>query len=114
MKKTTILAAALGLALLCLVRVDLVAKEPAEKANAETAPSSKSADVQSGAQLGAQLGALTGAAVGARLVPVPVLAGEGRLGSLAARDVVLLRRQALAPFFFRKFQWFAHESLPLR
>ena len=35
MKKTTILAVALGLALLCLVRVDLVAKEPAAKDRAE-------------------------------------------------------------------------------
>ena len=31
MKKTTILAVALGLAVVCLVRLDLVAKEPAEK-----------------------------------------------------------------------------------
>ena len=37
MKKTTILAIALGLALLCLVRLDLVAKEPAEKDRAEIA-----------------------------------------------------------------------------
>ena len=35
MKKTTILGIALGLALLCLVRLDLVAKEPAEKDRAE-------------------------------------------------------------------------------
>jgi beta-lactamase regulating signal transducer with metallopeptidase domain len=55
MKKTTILAVALGLALLCLVRVDLVAKEPAAKDRAEkslpkqaagtaAAPSARTAD----------------------------------------------------------------------
>jgi beta-lactamase regulating signal transducer with metallopeptidase domain len=64
MKKTTILGIALGLALLCLVRLDLVAKEPAEKDRAETAPQTQSAKSDFGSQLGAQLGAITGAAVG--------------------------------------------------
>jgi beta-lactamase regulating signal transducer with metallopeptidase domain len=64
MKKTTILAVALGLALLCLVRLDLVAKEPAEKDRAAISPQTQSADGQHGAQLGATLGALTGAAMG--------------------------------------------------
>ena len=44
MKKTLILAAALGLALLCLVRLDLVAKEAAEKDAAKTAARSKPAE----------------------------------------------------------------------
>ena len=41
MKKTTILAVALGLALVCLVRLDLVAKEPAVAAPAGAASAGK-------------------------------------------------------------------------
>jgi hypothetical protein len=43
MKKTTILGVALGLALVCLVRLDLVAKEPAEKDHAKIPPQTQSA-----------------------------------------------------------------------
>ncbi len=42
MKKTTILGVALGLALVCLVRWDLVAKEPAEKDPAKIPPQTQS------------------------------------------------------------------------
>ncbi len=56
MKKTTILGVALGLALLCLVRVDLVAKEPAEKDRAKIAPQTQSAagNLAEGKPLGSQ------------------------------------------------------------
>jgi beta-lactamase regulating signal transducer with metallopeptidase domain len=64
MKKTTILGIALGLAFLCLVRLDLVAKEPAEKDRAEVPARTQSAPGDMGAQLGGKLGALAGAAVG--------------------------------------------------
>ena len=49
MKKITILAVALGLALLCLVRLDLVAKEPANKNGAGTVSQSKPAEGPTGA-----------------------------------------------------------------
>jgi len=65
MKKAMILGVALSLALLCLVRLDLVAKEPAEKDRAKVPPQAPSVDGNLGAQVGAMLGALTGAAVGA-------------------------------------------------
>jgi beta-lactamase regulating signal transducer with metallopeptidase domain len=67
MKKTLILGTALGLALLCLVRLDLVAKEPAAKGGADTAAQGKPAGGNLDARWGGRLGAYTGAAVGAAI-----------------------------------------------
>src|SRR6266567_282859 len=47
---------------------------------------------------GEQLGAARSAAVDAAGLGVGVLAGEGSLGACLAQDVILLRRQPLAPF----------------
>ena len=48
-----------------------------------------------------QVGAASGAAVAAAVLVVDVLAGERRLGALAAQDLVLLRRELLAPLLAR-------------
>ena len=64
MKKTVILAVALGLALVCLVRLNLVAKEPAAKDRADVPVQTPSGDSQLGATLGAMVGAAVGEAVG--------------------------------------------------
>jgi beta-lactamase regulating signal transducer with metallopeptidase domain len=66
MKKITILGIALGLALLCLVRLDLVAKEVAEKDRATVPPRTQPTNCQLGAAVGAAIGAAMGSAVGSR------------------------------------------------
>src|SRR5437867_3279350 len=47
-----------------------------------------------------ELGTAPGASVDAIVVDVPVLAGEGPLGAFAPEHLVLLRREAPAPFLF--------------
>ena len=63
----------------------------------EAVPAGAAVEFGGGVEEGRAAG---GAPVGTVVVDVPVLTGEGRLGAVLPKDVVLLRGERLAPLLF--------------